>query len=118
LYAKYGWTTEKKSSAAAENQKLDFCAATNQLLINEPSIKIDWIVAKKENVQPHIRTDPNILYNFMCELVMIDYVKLVPEFVFIPDKRSVKGHYFFDPAHATMPIHGLLKAVGLRYTMR
>ncbi len=54
----------------------------------------------------------------MCELVMIDYVKLVPEFVFIPDKRSVKGHYFFDPAHATMPIHGLLKAVGLRYTMR
>jgi len=71
---------KKKASTATENQKLDFCAATNQLLMTEPSIKIDCIVAKKENVQPHIRTDLNKLYNYM----------LVPEFVFIPDKRSVK----------------------------
>ena len=62
----------------------------NGLLVAEPGIKIDCIVANKENVQPHIRADPNKLYNFMCKLVMIDHVKHVPQFVFVPDKRSVK----------------------------
>jgi hypothetical protein len=90
LYRKYGWTEEKKASLATENQKLDFCAITNQLLVREPTIKIDCIVAKKENVQPHIRTDSNKLYNYMCKLVMIDYVRHVPEFIFVPDKRSIK----------------------------
>ena len=90
LYRKYGWHGEMKASAATQSRKLEFCMAMNQLLIREPSIKIDCIVAKKENVQPHIRTDPNKLYNSMCKLVMIDHVKLVPDFDFIPDKRSVK----------------------------
>jgi len=35
----------------------------NKCLISHPEIKIDCIVVKKENVQEHIRRDPNKLYN-------------------------------------------------------
>ncbi len=90
LYKKYGWKNEKKASDASTNQKLEFCAAANQMLINHPEIKIDCIIASKEKVQSHIRTDPNKLYNYMCRLVVIDYVKHVPDFEFIPDKRTIK----------------------------
>jgi hypothetical protein len=90
LYRKYGWSSEKKASKARPSQKLEFCRELNALLSANPDIKVDCIVAKKENVLPHIRTDPNKLYNYMCKLVMIDYVKCIPTFDFIPDKRAVK----------------------------
>jgi len=90
LYKKYGWLSEMKASRATEIQKLEFCTATNQMLAKFPNIRIDCIVAKKENVHPHIQADPNKLYNYMCKLVMIDHVRNVAEFEFIPDKRSVK----------------------------
>lgn len=90
LYAKYGWVDEKKASTAAPSIKLEFCSELNSLLAAEPSIKVDCIVAKKEKVQPHIRADSNKLYNYMCRLVMPDYVKKVQEVHFFPDKRSIK----------------------------
>src|SRR5882724_11104030 len=90
LYKKYGWREEMKASLAVESQKLEFSFAVNQMLLSHPKIKIDCIVAKKENVKTHIRADANKLYNYMCKLVMIEYVKQVPQFVFIPDKRSIK----------------------------
>jgi hypothetical protein len=79
-----------KATDAAESQKLEFCAAVNKMLKANSAIKIDCIVAKKENVQPHIRADANKLYNYMCRLVMIEYVRHVSECEFIPDKRSIK----------------------------
>lgn len=53
-------------------------------------IKIDCIVVNKEKVLPHIRNDPNKLYNYMCKLVIQDHAKRIPDFEFIPDKRSIK----------------------------
>jgi hypothetical protein len=90
LYKKYGWASERKACRATQNQKLEFCAQVNRILKTFGDIKIDCIVAKKENVQSHIRADPNKLYNYMCRLVMIEHVRHVPEFEFIPDKRSIK----------------------------
>lgn len=90
LYAKHGWTHEKKASTANPDQKLEFATAVENLVAAHPNIKIDCIIVKKENVQPHIRNDPNKLYNYMCKLVVCDHVKNEPEFKFIPDKRSIK----------------------------
>jgi hypothetical protein len=60
------------------------------MLAAHRGIKIDCIVAKKENVQQHIRCDSNKLYNYMCRLVIPDYVQTEPKVEFIPDKRSIK----------------------------
>jgi len=90
LYQKYGWTEEKKCSSATEALKLEFSDSVGELIRQFPSIKIECIVAKKENVQPHIRRDANKLYNYMSGLVIVDQVIHGPDFEFIPDKRSIK----------------------------
>jgi uncharacterized protein DUF3800 len=90
MYDKYGWLSEKKASDSTENQKLEFAKAVNTMLETRTDIKIDCIIVKKEKVQPHITKDPNKLYNFMCKLVVVDYVKSLSEFEFIPDKRTIK----------------------------
>jgi hypothetical protein len=90
MYKKYGWIAEKKGSAASPAQKLEFALRAVEMLGNHKDIRIDCIVAKKENVQAHIRDDPNKLYNYMCRLVIAEYVKGELEFEFLPDKRSIK----------------------------
>lgn len=90
MYQKYGWKNEKKSSGATPGMKVEFANAVVSLLASFPEIKIDCIVANKEKVATHIRNDPNKLYNYMCRLVVPDYVKGSQQFEFIPDKRSVK----------------------------
>ena len=60
------------------------------MLKRHPNIKVDVIVANKENVQTHIRSDANKLYNYMSSLVIPDYVGKETEIEFIPDKRSIK----------------------------
>jgi hypothetical protein len=90
MYTKYGRMSEMKASDATEAQMVEFWGAANRMVSSNPEIKIDCIVAKKENVQTHIREDPNKLYNYMCKLVMTEHVKAVPEFEFIPDNRSIK----------------------------
>jgi hypothetical protein len=90
MYRKYGWIEEKKASDATEAQKLEFARAATAMLENHKDISIDCIIAAKENVQPHIRTDGNKLYNYMSKLVFCDHVAGVDEIHFMPDKRSVK----------------------------
>jgi Protein of unknown function (DUF3800) len=90
MYKKYRWCSEKKSSSASSTQKLEFALKAAGMLGTHRNIRIDCIVAKKENVQAHIRSDANKLYNYMCGLVIPEYVKSELEFDFLPDKRSVK----------------------------
>ena len=90
LYKKYRWVKEKKASDATSNQKLLFCKYAIGMLNSYPNIKIDVIVVKKTNVQPHIRTDSNKLYNYMSGLVIPDYVCDYDEVEFMPDERSIK----------------------------
>ena len=89
MYKKYGWTSEMKCSRSIQSQKLELAANAIQML-KTSGIKIDCIVTKKENVKPHIRYDPNKLYNYMCKLVICDHVTSEAEIEFIPDKRSIK----------------------------
>ena len=90
MYIKYGWVSEKKGSAASAAQKMEFAAAAVGMLDAYKDVQIDCIVAKKENVQAHIRCDANKLYNYMCRLVIPEHVKSEMEFEFVPDKRSIK----------------------------
>lgn len=90
MYRKYGWIEEMKASLAVESQELEFVNNATAMLAASDGIKIDCIVAKKENVQSHIRSDPNKLYNYMCKLVVCDYITAEPEIEFVPDKRSIK----------------------------
>jgi hypothetical protein len=90
MYKKYGWASEMKGSVASLAQKLEFALKAVGMLETHRSIRIDCIVAKKENVQAHIRDDSNKLYNYMCRLVIPEYVKGELEFEFLPDKRSIK----------------------------
>jgi hypothetical protein len=90
LYKKYGWLSEKKASSARVAQKMEFAEQAVSMLQTYTDIKIDCIIAQKENVQVHIRDDSNKLYNYMCKLVIPDYVKDEARFEFVPDKRSIK----------------------------
>lgn len=90
LYAKYKWASEKKAADATLNQKIQVAQLAAKLLVDCPDIKIDVITVKKENVQAHIRLDGNKLYNYMCALVVPDYLKGHERALFIPDKRSIK----------------------------
>lgn len=90
MYKKYGWVSEMKASSASPAQKMEFAENAVTMLGTYKDIAIDCIVARKENVKEHIRDDSNKLYNYMCRLVIPDYVQNEPEFEFIPDKRSIK----------------------------
>ena len=59
-------------------------------MAQKPRIQICAITVKKTNVQPHIRRDPNKLYNYMIGLLLLDRIKRYPEIALIPDKRSIK----------------------------
>lgn len=93
LYKKFGWTKEKKASDATLNQKTIFCTKTAELLKNNEEIKVDVITVKKENVEEHIRTDPNKLYNYMASLIVPEYLAAHEQYKqidFVPDERSIK----------------------------
>lgn len=90
LYRKYEWTSERKASDAVESQLMDFAERVLAMLAANPDVKIDCIVCKKENVQPHIRDDENKIYNYMCKLIIPDHVRGEPFFRFHPDKRAIK----------------------------
>jgi hypothetical protein len=90
LYKKYGWKNEKKASTASWRQKLEFADLLLQMNKDAPGIVVDCIIVKKEKILPHIAEDPNKIYNYMCKLVMVERVKKLTEFEFIPDKRTVK----------------------------
>lgn len=65
------------------------------------NIEIHAIIANKKNVERHLRKDPNILYNYMVNLIMVPYLeKNRPVDVFlIADlriTRVAKGMRFTD----------------------
>jgi len=90
MYKKMRWQNEKKASTATIKQKTIFCQNVITLLKSNPSIKIDVITVKKENVANHIREDGNKLYNYMLSLIIPEYTSAYSEVDFIPDERSIK----------------------------
>ena len=66
----------------------------NELLSLKQKLGDDLLLmsmtVKKENVMPHIRKDPNKLYNYMMKCLLCEEMAKRPIVTLIPDPRSIK----------------------------
>ena len=93
LYKKFKWDPkiERKWSDMSRNERAAFADAALKLIEDHPSsIKYMAITVRKENVESHIRTDPNKLYNYMIGLSLVNEMAHHQAVVFVPDPRSIK----------------------------
>lgn len=92
LYKHEGFNpnTEIKGKDLNQSQKLVFVNLVVSMIRKYSEIKLFSITAYKPNVQPHIRSDPNKLYNYMIGLSLLDKIKTYNDVYFIPDPRSIK----------------------------
>ena len=72
------------------SERLEFARATHKLCSSHTDIHIDTITVRKENVQDHIRSDSNKLYNYMIRLMLLSKMRHEKEVVIVPDPRSIK----------------------------
>jgi hypothetical protein len=82
--------SELKGSELKLAEKIYFANEVIKVLERNPEIEVLAITVRKENVQAHIREDPNKLYNYMISLVLLEKIKNRPVVNFIPDARSIK----------------------------
>ncbi len=82
--------TEIKGSSLALVDKEFVARQTLALLQKNPDIKIVYITVKKENVQQHIQSDTNLIYNYMMRLALLKEVDKYSVINLIRDNRSVK----------------------------
>lgn len=81
---------EIKGSDLTPNQQIYFAHKVQELISTYPDIKLRAITVRKENVQAHIRQDPNKLYNYMINLCLLDVIKSEPLVYLTPDPRTIK----------------------------
>ncbi len=93
LYNKFSWPTakEKKWARMLPDERAGFAEMAKRVAAgSDGGIKYVSITAKKENVQQHIRVDPNKLYNYMIRMLLLDEMARHDEVLFFPDDRSIK----------------------------
>jgi plasmid maintenance system killer protein len=81
---------EIKGGSLTQNQLVHFAQETVKLQALARNIHIQAITVMKENVQDHIRSDPNKLYNYMINLCILDLITDETIVHFTPDPRSIK----------------------------
>lgn len=81
---------ELKGSSLSQETKKIIAKKTVNLLATHSDINICSITVKKENVQPHIKDDPNKLYNYMIRIAVLDKVTKFSYVNLIRDNRSIK----------------------------
>jgi len=93
LYTKFKWPTgvEKKWADMSLAERIWFAERASELKTNyHNDIRYISITVKKENVQSHIRTDANKLYNYMIGLSLLREMSQHDTVTFVPDPRSIK----------------------------
>ena len=93
LYQKYKWDpkVEKKWADMNPVERLEFATRANTLIDNNKSdIRYMAITVRKVNVQEHIRTDANKLYNYMINFSLLNEMSRHDDVTFYPDPRSIK----------------------------
>jgi hypothetical protein len=83
-------SVEMKWSSTSQAAREAFALASSKMCGANPDICLHAITVNKENVQKHIRQDPNKLYNYMIRLSLLDRMAAHPAVTFIPDPRSIK----------------------------
>lgn len=92
IYSKRKQSTaiEIKGKNLSKDERMKFVQRVVYLLRRQPSINISSIIVNKRNVQEHIRSDPNKLYNYMVNFALLDKIDKCSVVDFIPDPRSIK----------------------------
>ena len=92
LYQAFKWPigVEKKWNDMKSIEREEFSRALVKMCTKHPDIHLHGITVKKENVEQHIRTDENKLYNYMIKFLVLDCMARASAVVFIPDPRSIK----------------------------
>jgi len=92
MYKKFGWNTrvEKKWSQMSAQERDYFAQWALSLRHKHPDIKYFSMTVNKVNVQSHIRSDPNKLYNYMTGMLLLEEMSHFSQVEFYPDPRSVK----------------------------
>lgn len=92
LYNHFSWpvSIEKKWSEMNLTERKTFAGKAATLCETQKDIRYLSITVRKENVQGHIRSDPNKLYNYMIGLSLLHEMSRHKEVTFIPDPRSIK----------------------------
>lgn len=101
LYTKFHWNTktEKKWSEMTINEKKYFAELAFSLVEKNSDVQYFSITVYKPNVQQHIRTDSNKLYNYMISLMINHHMAKYKEIVFNYDQRTLKvksGNSLYD----------------------
>ncbi len=89
-HEKFNPSIEIKGSDLNQDQKLYFANLAVAMLARHPEIRLYSITVYKPNVQQHIRSDPNKLYNYMIGLCLLEKIKTFDNVILIPDPRSIK----------------------------
>jgi hypothetical protein len=92
LYKAARWNTkhERKWIDAGLKSRIHFAQEAAKLSEAHPDITYHAIVVNKQAVQPHLRQDPNKLYNYMLGLLLLKEMAKHKNVTFLPDNRSVK----------------------------
>lgn len=92
LYTAFRWDPKDEIKWASMNMNArdKFAELLKSLVITYPDIKLLSITVKKENVQSHIRSDANKLYNYMIGLSLLNEMKNHEHVTFVPDPRAIK----------------------------
>lgn len=93
LYKKFKWPTgtEKKWSEMNQPERAEFVSLTRRLVqSHKPNIQLLTITVQKANVNHDIRADPNILYNYMINLLLTARMAQFEQVTLVPDPRSIK----------------------------
>jgi hypothetical protein len=92
LYDRYKWDTkrERKYVDLSVDQRRYFCEQAVKLFVKNSAIRCFSLVIKKENVKPHIREDPNKLYNYGVKLLLLEEIAKCSSAMLCPDARSIK----------------------------
>jgi hypothetical protein len=116
MYKASRWDTkkERKWTDACEPSRRQFAQRAASLIARHDDISYHAIVAYKPGVMPHLRGDPNKLYNYMLKLMLVDEMKAHERVYFIPDNRSVKvasGNSLHDYLQTTLWYESGVKTV-------
>lgn len=92
LYTDRKWSTakEKKWADMSGGARDDFVARAVKLHQQHTDISFFAMVVNKQNVQAHIRKDPNLLYNYMIKLLLVKEMAKHPDVLLVPDPRTIK----------------------------
>ncbi len=92
VYNKFSYPTnvELKGSSLDVTAKEFVASETVKMSNNNPDIILVAITVKKENVETHIQTDGNKIYNYMLKLSLLDKIKKASVVNLIRDKRTIK----------------------------